>query len=255
MPDAAQNQRDPLVASATPARWRQWLASLITAGQKYLAALGLTLVAGFLSGMFALYAFAKIADDVMEQETQRIDLAVFHFFRDHATTAGDSIATAISLLGSQAVLIVLLVVALILIRARRWGAVGALVVVTAGAQILNSFLKAWFQRSRPLDITMHSLFPAQDFSFPSGHAMVSAAFYLFLAYLAWRLLKGWIRVLCAGGLLLLILLIGLTRLYLGVHYLTDVIGGYFAGFLWTNAVIMGGHILSRFQKRPIQNTS
>jgi undecaprenyl-diphosphatase len=76
------------------------------------------------------------------------------------------------------------------------------------------------------------------FSFPSGHAMVSAAFYLFLAYLAWRYLRGPARAICIGALILLVGLIGLTRMYLGVHYLTDVVAGYLAGFFWTDGVVL-----------------
>jgi hypothetical protein len=79
--------------------------------------------------------------------------------------------------------------------------------------------------------------PAQAFSFPSGHAMVSMAFYCFLAYVSWRVLRGWQRAAWAAGLLLLVLLVGLSRLYLGVHYLTDVAAGYLAGFIWADAVI------------------
>jgi undecaprenyl-diphosphatase len=78
--------------------------------------------------------------------------------------------------------------------------------------------------------------------------MVAAAFYGYLAYLAWNLLRGWQRWLAVSGLLVLVFLIGLSRLYLGVHYLTDVVAGYIAGFLWVDAVIIGGHLLSR--RRP-----
>ncbi len=115
--------------------------------------------------------------------------------------------------------------------------------MSTGAQLLNNVLKDLFQRTRPAPVA--GLIPAQAFSFPSGHAMVAAAFYLFLAYLGWRLLRGWRQVAFTGTLLALILAIGLARLYLGVHYLTDVVAGYLAGFLWTDAVIIGGHLLGR----------
>jgi len=73
-------------------------------------------------------------------------------------------------------------------------------------------------------------------------ASVAATCYLFLSYLAWRLLRGWARLACVTGLALLI---GLSRLHLGVHYLTDVLAGYAAGFAWTDAVIIGGRLLAR----------
>jgi undecaprenyl-diphosphatase len=77
---------------------------------------------------------------------------------------------------------------------------------------------------------------------------MSAAFFLFLGYLGWRLFRGWSRLLLAAGLVVLVLLIGLSRLYLGVHYLTDVIAGYVAGFIWTDTVIVAGHILGRARR-------
>jgi undecaprenyl-diphosphatase len=113
--------------------------------------------------------------------------------------------------------------------------------------LLNDVLKDWFQRTRPAPVG--ALIPAQAFSFPSGHAMVAAAFYLFVGYLAWRLLPGRWRIVCAVGLVLIAFLIGLSRLYLGVHYLTDVVAGYIAGFAWTDAVIVGGHLLVRRRRR------
>ena len=103
-------------------------------------------------------------------------------------------------------------------------------------------------RTRPTPVG--GLIDAQQYSFPSGHAMVSAAFYLYVAYLCWRLMRGrWRRALVVTGLVLLVLLIGLARLYLEAHYLSDVIAGYLAGALWTDAVILGGRVLTLRRSR------
>jgi hypothetical protein len=110
--------------------------------------------------------------------------------------------------------------------------------------LLNNVLKDLFHRTRPAPVEWLAV-PAQAWSFPSGHAMVSAAFYLFLAYLGWRIMRGRVRVLWTVGLLVLVLAIGLSRLYLGVHYLTDVVAGYIAGFLWTDTVIVSEVLLAR----------
>jgi membrane-associated phospholipid phosphatase len=76
--------------------------------------------------------------------------------------------------------------------------------------------------------------------------MVAAAFYLFLAYLAWQVLRGWPRVAVACGLVLLVLLIGLSRLYLGVHYLSDVVAGATLGFIVGRSVVrVNGEPLDR----------
>jgi membrane-associated phospholipid phosphatase len=115
--------------------------------------------------------------------------------------------------------------------------------VAGGAQILNDILKDAFHRARPTPIA--GFIDAQQYSFPSGHAMVSAAFYLYVAYLTLHLVHAHWRVLLAAGLVILVLLIGLSRLYLQAHYLSDVIAGYLAGVLWTHSVILGSRVLAQ----------
>ena len=234
---------EPTVAQASPARWRHWVLFILKHGQARLAALGLTLGLGLILALLALYIFAVLADQVMEQETIRIDYGVLDALRQVQSPALDYLAFVVSALGAE-VLAVLMVLLLILFGwQRRWGAAVGLMVTVVGAQMLNNVLKDWFHRTRPAPL--EGLIPAQAFSFPSGHAMVAAAFYLFVGYLAWQILKGRARILCAAFLVLIALAIGLSRLYLGVHYLTDVVAGYIAGFAWTDAVIIGGHLLAR----------
>lgn len=102
-------------------------------------------------------------------------------------------------------------------------------VTIAGSELFNSLGKLAFHRARP-DVAFY----AEDtFSFPSGHATISVAFYGFLAYILFRQLKKWkykINALFFG--IVIILAIGLSRLYLGVHFLSDVWGGYLLGALW-----------------------
>lgn len=100
-----------------------------------------------------------------------------------------------------------------------------LVLVLAGG--LSHWLKDWIDRPRP---DAEHLVEASTMSFPSGHAMSSIAFFGFLIYLVWRLVSTkWLRWLLSIVLLLLILAIGFSRIYLGVHYPSDVLAGYAAG--------------------------
>jgi membrane-associated phospholipid phosphatase len=128
-------------------------------------------------------------------------------------------------------------------RKQRGETVAGLLLVWGGAELLNSTLKHLVRRPRPEPV--ESIMLGQQYAFPSGHAMVAASFYGFLAHRCWRILHGWQRVAGAVGSLLLILLIGLSRLYLGIHYITDVVAGYMAGVLWTGAIIYGRHRLTR----------
>ena len=234
---------EPTVASATRAGWRTWARDVATSGWRWVAGLGLALGLGFSAAILALYGFAKLADDVIERDVDRLDGAVLGWLRQFSSPPLDAAAGAISFLGSEGIAVLLVLLLVVFGRQRRWGAIGALLVTTVGAQLLNNVLKDIFQRTRPAPVL--GVIPAQAFSFPSGHAMVSMAFYCFLAYVSWRVLRGWQRAAWAAGLLLLVLLIGLSRLYLGVHYLTDVAAGYLAGFIWADAVIIGGALLTR----------
>ncbi|MBI3968657.1 MAG: phosphatase PAP2 family protein [Chloroflexi bacterium] len=233
----------PAVASASPATWRHWLVDLTTAGKERLAKLGLALVLGFVLGVGVLFLFAKLADEVMEQETLQLDHAVLAGLQQLKSPAADSVAFFFSALGAELLVVLLIGIVAWLLWKHRFGAIVALLVVTGGAQLLNNVLKDLFERTRPAPVS--AIIPAQAFSFPSGHAMVSAAFYLFLAYLGWRVVQGSWRGWWVAAMATIILLIGLSRLYLGVHYFTDVVAGYLAGFVWTDAVIIGGHFLER----------
>jgi undecaprenyl-diphosphatase len=124
---------------------------------------------------------------------------------------------------------------------RRWGAAVMLLLVSGGVLLLNNILKSTFHRARPAQVA--ALIAAQQYSFPSGHAMVGAAFYTYLAYLCLRLVHGVWRFVLIAGLVVLVLLIGAARIYLQAHYLSDVIAGYIAGFVWADAVIIGSQLL------------
>lgn len=245
----SQHRLDPTVAARSPTGWRRWLAALAHYQRARVAEFGVIVVLGFVAAMALLYAFAWLAGEVLEQETQSIDGATLHFLQRFTSPQLTLLAEGISLLGSEAVVAVGAALLIVFFWQRRWGAAVSLILVTAGAQMLNDVLKQTFQRSRPTPVA--GFVDAQQFSFPSGHAMVSAAFYLFVAYLCWRLIRGrWRRAFLAGGLVVLVLLIGLARLYLEAHYLSDVAAGYLAGLLWTDTIVVGGRVLTVRSVRP-----
>jgi undecaprenyl-diphosphatase len=112
---------------------------------------------------------------------------------------------------------------------------GSMLIITLeSSHLLVTFLKEVFKRDRP-DILR--LVTENSYSFPSSHALISICFYGFLIYLTYKLIKGNIKYVIYSLLILLILLIGISRIYLGVHYASDVIAGYSAGFIWLMACI------------------
>ncbi len=240
-------RQDPVVSRAPVGSWRTWLRHLFTTAKGRLAGASALLVVALVVDAVALGFFGELANHVMEGETKAVDGGLFLFFRGVASPGLDELAQIVSAMGSEVVGLLLVLLTIYFVIVRRFGAAASLVVVTAGAQLLNDVLKDHFQRARPTELT--SIIMAQAWSFPSGHAMVSAAFYLFLIYVGWRLLRGAARWAWAGILATLVLLIGLARMYLGVHYLTDVVAGYTAGGAWTIAVIAAGRLLALRRRR------
>jgi undecaprenyl-diphosphatase len=122
----------------------------------------------------------------------------------------------------------------ILVLWRKWAFIPGLWVCMTGASVSTWLGKMVFHRQRPAVAE----YVEWSYSFPSGHAVISVALYGFLVYLAWRFSQKWrlkLTVLLAGSAVILV--IGTSRLYLGVHYLSDVWGGYLLGFMWLIAGI------------------
>ena len=176
-------------------------------------------------------AFILFTSELMENELNPFDAAVYGFLAKQITEDMTDLMKLISDLGSAYVLIGISagLFAFLFIR-HKSPFYGNMAVLNLGAvTLLNLLFKTVFHRARP-DILR--LVQASGYSFPSGHSMISAAFYGFLIYLCAVFLKPpWSRIVPAA-LALLILAIGVSRIYLGVHYASDVIGGFLAGFSW-----------------------
>lgn len=122
------------------------------------------------------------------------------------------------------------IVLLVLSLYRKWAELIALSLCFAGGAFLDFLLKHLFERARP---DMMQVVHAGGYSFPSGHAMVSLCFYGILAYLISRKILSWKwRIAVLIITFILVMLIGISRIYLGVHYPTDVAAGYAAGSAW-----------------------
>jgi len=109
------------------------------------------------------------------------------------------------------------------------------VIATASNFVLTSVLKVLVARPRPPDFSLNpaDMFPMVDqYSFPSGHVLFFVVFFGFIAYLAWLHQGGRVRIFVMASCGLLILLIGFSRVYLGAHWASDVLGSYIIGALW-----------------------
>ncbi|MEK5476979.1 phosphatase PAP2 family protein [Paenibacillus sp. FSL R5-0407] len=156
-----------------------------------------------------------------------IDRGIGDFFFGLRTESLNPAIKAMSELGSTTGYIVVLAFVLIItLLLRRWRTAIWLTVSLAAGWLVNKGLKVLYHRERPQ--LWDSLVEPDGFSFPSGNAMVSIAFYGLIGLILLRSGRRWIRV-CGVAVFVIILLIGLSRLYLGVHYTSDIVGGFLAG--------------------------
>ena len=170
-----------------------------------------------------LIGFLALAEDVFNKEIMNGDIVGYNivskFLISDFTTP---IAKFITNFGGAIFLIVLTIALFILIKNKKIGfsVFSNLVIIT----VLNQLLKRILQRPRP---TEFRIIEETGYSFPSGHSMVSMAFYGYLIYLIYKYVKNkYVKWISIGVLSLLICSIGISRIYLGVHYTSDVLGGF-----------------------------
>jgi undecaprenyl-diphosphatase len=194
-----------------------------------------TLLVSLAVAVLSLFLFGRLASEMREGDTARFDLAVRSWVHQFASPAMTRAMTAISLLGYD-ILIVVLVLALAVFLFLGWRhAAGWLAVSMAGALVLDLALKYAFHRPRPQPF--FGVAP-QSYSFPSGHALCSFCFYAVLAGLiAARTRSLALRIAVGIAAALLVIAIGLSRIYLGMHYPSDVIAGYLAAAVWVATLL------------------
>lgn len=208
--------------------WAQWIASH-----------ELPVLIALLAIVVSLWIFVEVADEVYEGETHHYDLEAIRLLRqadDPAMPIGPrwvhEAGRDFTALGGVAVLtLVTLSVTGFLLLTRNWRAAWFVLAATAGGFVVSMLLKMIFARERP-DVVPH-LSIVSSYSFPSGHAMQAAVVYLTLGTLLSRLVEGYaLKVYFLAVALLLTFVVGVSRVYLGVHYPTDVLAGWSAGLAW-----------------------
>jgi undecaprenyl-diphosphatase len=200
--------------------------------RNFYAQFGIFLVAGTAVALGGTYAFAKFASHVRRGSTQAFDDAVLRWLSQHRSGTLDAIMLEITFLGTGTVVMMIVAISgmFLWLTRHKYSAV-LLLVSTFGGIALNNLLKIGFSRPRPQIVEWGTT--ASSWSFPSGHAMSAAVVYGTVAYLAARLQGRHVtRVLTMVFALVMILLICISRLYLGVHYPSDVIAGLIIGTAW-----------------------
>lgn len=211
---------------------------------------GIVLAMGLALAVAALWALSALTDEVLEGETLRFDEAVLLGVAEWTSPRTDILAPDLTALGGGTVVLALAVVSatLLAVLGRRWYAI-LICVAVGGGWILSPVLKLLFGRPRPQVVEWRTPHAGQA-SFPSGHAIMAMVLYVVLAYIIHRLgnrtsisLAAWIIA------ALLISVIGVTRIYLGVHYPSDVLAGYAVGFAWAMFCAAGVEVFAARRKR------
>jgi membrane-associated phospholipid phosphatase len=213
--------------------------------------LGLHLTIGLLVILAAGWWFGDIAEDMSrDAATRLLDERVTAWFHQHATPALTRIGRVVTFFGSVGfVAVAASGVAIFLIVRKSWYQLLALTLAVGGGSLLNILLKHFFHRQRP--VLENPLLTLTSFGFPSGHTMGSTLFYGVLAIFVAQSVRPWrwrAVAFCLASLA--VALVGLSRIYLGAHYLTDVVGAIAVGLAWLAFCWTGVETLRKWRGRP-----
>lgn len=191
--------------------------------------------------------FGVLAAGVLRRHTFSFDEPVLLFMHGNACVPCSQVMLVSSVIGSGLwITIVDALVCLALIAWRRWRLALFWGLSVGGAALLNFAAKSWFGRMRPA--LWQPLAPETTFSFPSAHAMQTMALVLASAVLSWPTRwRGW--VLFVGATF--VILVGLSRVYLGVHYPSDVLAGWLVSLAWVSAMTLVLHRQPNGQQRSV----
>jgi len=188
----------------------------------------------FVGVLLPLLVFVQLADEVHECEKLAFDNPILLNAYGLSGPGLDQFFVVVAKLGYEGVIALEIMIVLVLLAFRRWREASFAALSFTGSALLNLGAKQLFQRERPT--LWASISPEQTFSFPSAHAMGSMTLAMVVVLLAWPTRWRWLVTLVA---MVFVLLVGYSRIYLGVHYPSDILAGWMAAIAW----VMGGYLL------------
>lgn len=187
-------------------------------------------IVGLASCLLILFILAKLAGEVLERDAFAFDTTFLLWLHQFANPNLDNLMLLITNLGDPIIAVIVAGVSILLLWWRHYREEAKVFVLAClGGLILNTGLKLFFSKPRPE--LWHHLISEKSFSFPSGHALGSMVLYGFIAYEFATHYPHFAKLIYSLAVIL-IAAIGISRLYLGVHWPTDIIAGYGVGFLW-----------------------
>lgn len=200
---------------------------------------------------YAVTGFLELAESLAENEFERMDLRAAEIALQMRNDGLTIFFIIITTMGNWHAFVGLFIIfSVVFYRQRKQLKTPVIIAgIIAGAGGVMYVLKEIFARERP---TLDTLVNASLPSFPSGHSMLSVVFYGFLIFYAWRIVhRVWLKILVTVLLVVLILLICWSRVYLGAHFMSDVIAGITAGIGWLSLSLLA-YVLVRFLKTKEQ---
>lgn len=218
--------------------------------QTALRYISLYLILGLALSSACLWLFATLAKQVLSgAPITAIDHELANALHARATPLGTTIYRLVTAFGGSWIIVIAIAVGLFFFARRRWPYLVVWIIALVGGGLLSLQMKAIFARPRP--VFTNPLLIEESFSFPSAHAMTSLITYGLLAYFLWHTVHNRIiRILIVFAAIMLVILIGISRMTLGVHFLSDVLGGFMAGGIWLGVCIAALSILHRGEARP-----
>ena len=223
--------------------------------KKFIAAIGLLsaeLIVVLCLFILSISLFSFLVKQIFIDKQEQFDHNVFKWLEQHVTPFNTSVMEFITFLGTHTFLSpanLVLVGYFLFIRRHRWYSI-KVVAIALSSTARMFLLKAFFSRARPL---VPLLRPALGYSFPSGHSFMSFAFYGLLIYLAYKYLETvWLKWTIIVALASLILLIGFSRIYLRVHYASDVLAGFAVGIIWLSFSLWMLRKMEKYSQRKIE---
>lgn len=200
-----------------------------------------------LAFVLSISIVSYIAHEIIIESEDRIDQVGLRFISRHLIHRRyNGLVEGITFFASVFFLtIASLTVFIFFLVKKKWKRAIEFAAVSIGGFLLTTAMKLYFQRDRP---HRPLIIGADNYSFPSGHALSGFIFYGFLAYLVWKShISEKLKILVCSALVLFSFLIDLSRLYLRVHYPSDVVSGFLVGVAWLIGVVW---LIERWQKKP-----
>lgn len=229
-------------------RFFRFIKKRLTPGEKY----GLYLTIGVFVTLFFIYLFFGIIQDYVGQEALiRADLRIINLISHFRTPGINQFMLFITYLAKAEVITVAVIFSLIILfLLRKWSYFRSLLIFVLGGELFVWIIKNIIDRPRP-PLT-EALVAETSYSFPSGHSFVAIAFYgLITFFLFESLKKKWLKNISLILGIILVLLIGASRIYLGAHWPSDVLASFASGLAWLSIIITISHIKKKFNPKII----